>query len=104
MRRRTDRPQGGRATPRLPADLRQGAWYGVLMVVVGLAGCGGSGTDAITTIRTPSNPPVVVVSKPRHTGWHTPSSSMQPTLHCAAPAQGCHASDPDRLLVEPYAG
>lgn len=27
---------------------------------------------------------------------------MQPTLQCAMPETGCHASDPDRLLVEPY--
>jgi signal peptidase I len=27
---------------------------------------------------------------------------MEPTLHCAKPAPGCEASQPDRLLVERY--
>jgi signal peptidase I len=31
-----------------------------------------------------------------------PSSSMEPTLHCARPAVGCEAGVSDRVLVRPY--
>ena len=31
--------------------------------------------------------------------YRIPSSSMEPTLHCARPAEGCEASDSDRVLA-----
>jgi signal peptidase I len=31
--------------------------------------------------------------------YRVPSSSMEPTLHCAKPASGCEASSMDRILV-----
>jgi signal peptidase I len=31
--------------------------------------------------------------------YRIPSSSMEPTLHCAAPAQGCEATTSDRVLA-----
>jgi signal peptidase I len=34
--------------------------------------------------------------------FRVPSSSMEPTLHCARPALGCEAPDSDRLAVRPY--
>ena len=70
------------------------------LLALGWAGWGSSpgvGSDASTT-----DPPVVHVSAPRYTGYHMPSSSMEPTLHCAKPAIGCEASYPDRLLVRAF--
>ena len=73
------------------------------------AGCGGShGSDSTSGSRASDgsgngvNPPVVHVSAPKYTGYHMPSSSMEPTLHCAKPGFGCGASHPDRLLVRRY--
>ena len=34
--------------------------------------------------------------------YRVPSSSMEPTLHCARPAQGCEAKQMDYVAVEPY--
>ena len=34
--------------------------------------------------------------------YRIPSSSMEPTLHCAAPAQGCIASRSDRVLANRF--
>jgi signal peptidase I len=48
-----------------------------------------------------SRPPVVVVDHTVYTGYHVPSSSMEPTLHCARPAIGCGAPHPDRVVVRP---
>src|ERR671933_1675728 len=31
--------------------------------------------------------------------YRVPSSAMEPTLHCARPAQGCEAKRMDRILV-----
>ena len=77
------------------------------LLAVGTAACGGSsGTSGTTSNRSSSggsvNPPVVHVSAPRYTGYHMPSSSMEPTLHCAKPGFGCGASHPDRLLVRSF--
>ena len=49
-----------------------------------------------------STPTIVHVSAPRNTEYHMPSSSMEPTLHCAKPGFGCGASHPDRLLVRDF--
>jgi signal peptidase I len=34
--------------------------------------------------------------------YRIPSSSMEPTLHCAAPEQGCEASSSDRVLANRF--
>jgi signal peptidase I len=34
--------------------------------------------------------------------FRVPSSSMEPTLHCARPAIGCEAGTDDRVAVHPY--
>ena len=36
--------------------------------------------------------------------YRMPSSSMEPTLHCARPAPGCQASDDDRFVVFTFLG
>ena len=40
----------------------------------------------------------------RHVGrvYRVPSSSMEPTLHCARPAYGCGAAREDRVVAVPY--
>ena len=65
-------------------------------------GCGGKASSNSAAADDSSNPPVEHVSAPRYTGYHMPSSSMEPTLHCARPAAGCKADYPDRLLVEAF--
>jgi signal peptidase I len=73
-----------------------------VLALGGLA-CGSSGgTVNEGSDGSGTSPPVVHVSAPRYTGYHMPSSSMEPTLHCARPAAGCGASYPDRLLVTAY--
>jgi signal peptidase I len=34
--------------------------------------------------------------------YRVPSSSMEPTLHCARPNPGCEADEVDRVAVRPY--
>jgi signal peptidase I len=34
--------------------------------------------------------------------YRVPSSSMEPTLHCARPALGCEAEENDLVAVQPY--
>ncbi len=34
--------------------------------------------------------------------YRIPSSSMEPTLHCARPAPGCEASSSDRVLANRF--
>src|SRR6266511_1972292 len=34
--------------------------------------------------------------------YRIPSASMEPTLHCARPAQGCEASASDRVLANRF--
>jgi signal peptidase I len=63
------------------------------LLVLGLSSCGSGGTHN-------ASPSVVHVSAPHYTGYHMPSSSMEPTLHCARPAPGCLANHPDRPAVE----
>ena len=36
--------------------------------------------------------------------FRVPSSSMEPTLHCAKPAVGCRAETSDRIVVRAYGG
>jgi signal peptidase I len=67
------------------------------LLLLGLTACGGGGKHS-------ANPPVVRVSAPHYTGFHMPSSSMEPTLHCARPAPGCLAQHPDRPAVESLNG
>jgi signal peptidase I len=69
----------------------------LLFVGIGCGNTVGAGSDGGST-----NPPVVQVSAPRYTGYHMPSASMEPTLHCAKPGFGCGASHPDRLLVRAF--
>ena len=52
------------------------------------------------TAQAGSTPPVVTVSSPHYTGYHVPSTSMEPTLHCAKPAAGCQGRFPDRIEVD----
>ena len=52
-------------------------WLAMLFIA---AGCGGS-TSRIYLV---------------------PSSAMEPTLHCARPAIGCLAHEPDRIVTKPY--
>jgi signal peptidase I len=72
------------------------------LLALSWVGCGSSSHPASSTIGSRTGPPVVHVSAPRYTGYHMPSSSMEPTLHCAKPGVGCLASHPDRLLVRPF--
>ncbi len=73
------------------------------LLALGGVACGdGSGPVHDSSDGSSTRPPVVHVSAPRYTGYHTPSSSMEPTLHCAKPALGCGASYPDRLLVRAF--
>jgi signal peptidase I len=57
-----------------------------------LVACGGK--------KSSTNPPVVYVSEPHYTGYHVPSSSMEPTLHCGRPGIGCLAAFPDSVEVQ----
>jgi signal peptidase I len=34
--------------------------------------------------------------------YRVPSSSMEPTLHCARPGSGCEAAQMDRVAAQPY--
>jgi len=43
----------------------------------------------------------VIVHRAVYTGYHVPSSSMEPTLHCAQPAIGCSGAHADRVVVRP---
>ena len=62
------------------------------------AGCGGShpsaGSIPITTVPKPSGKVL----------FRVPSSSMEPTFHCARPAPGCEAAQDDRVVVREPAG
>jgi signal peptidase I len=45
--------------------------------------------------------PIKTVKEPTGTETYSmPSSSMEPTLHCARPAQGCEAARSDRIVVQ----
>jgi signal peptidase I len=62
-------------------------------LIVPVAGCGGGGS-------TSGGIPVETVQRPTlTTTYRVPSSSMEPTLHCAAPAPGCGAAVADRVVV-----
>jgi signal peptidase I len=52
-----------------------------------------------TAATTSVHPPIVLVTSPVLTGWHVPSASMEPTLHCAKPGDGCLGRYPDRPVV-----
>jgi signal peptidase I len=73
------------------------------LLALGGVGCGtSSGPGHAIGIDSSTRPRVVHVSAPRYTGYHMPSSSMEPTLHCGKPGFGCEASYPDRLLVKAF--
>lgn len=63
-----------------------------------VGGCGGEeGLDASL--------PVTTVQEPeRTTRYPVPSSSMEPTLHCAQPAAGCEAASSDEVVAESPVG
>ena len=66
----------------------------VFVIALVVAGCGGD------TKSNSVNPPVVTVQQPTSTRVYTmPSSSMEPTLHCARPGQDCEASVADRIVT-----
>jgi signal peptidase I len=73
------------------------------LLALGGVACGAGSPIHVSGDGSSNSPPVVHVSAPRYTGYHMPSSSMEPTLHCAKPALGCGASHPDRLLVKAFA-
>jgi signal peptidase I len=64
----------------------------LLLVGLALAGCGGSSDE-------PKVEHVQVT-----TTYRVPSSAMEPTLHCARPAPGCLAVNPDEVVVRSYSG
>jgi signal peptidase I len=66
---------------------------GVAAVLV-LSACGGGGRSGS------SNPMVEHVALTETTA--VPSSSMEPTLHCARPNPGCEAAATDRVVVQSY--
>jgi signal peptidase I len=65
----------------------------LIAVVLVAAGCGArhaaNGSIPIRTVKEPT----------RTETYRMPSSSMEPTLHCARPAQGCEAASSDRVVV-----
>jgi signal peptidase I len=70
------------AEPALKGALRGALLVPAFLVVAVVAGCGGGGKDEQTvTLR-------------------VPSSSMEPTLHCARPGPGCEADVGDKLVVD----
>jgi signal peptidase I len=64
----------------------------LLLVGFALAGCGGSSGE-------PRVEHVQVT-----TTYRVPSSAMEPTLHCARPAPGCLAANPDEVVVQSFSG
>lgn len=70
---------------------------GFLVLVLAAAGCGSSDGDpgGVGSI------PVATVTVPHHTETlGIPSASMEPTMHCAAPASGCLGTAPDGVVVD----
>jgi signal peptidase I len=43
-----------------------------------------------------------ISARPGDHAYRIPSSSMEPTLHCAKPASYCRATTADRVIVRPY--
>lgn len=68
----------------------------VPLLVAGVAaGCGGGGHVSNGQL------PVSTVVPPQRTfTYAVPSSSMEPTLHCAKPNVGCEAATPDGVVVQ----
>ncbi len=65
----------------------------VVVFVVSAAACGGGGSS------NGGSPPTVYETPPAQT-VAVPSSSMEPTLHCAAPGSGCEGNIADDVVVE----
>ncbi|MDX6442649.1 MAG: signal peptidase [Gaiellaceae bacterium] len=70
----------------------------VMLTALGLvaAGCGGSGGASIARNL------IRLGARSGDHAFRIPSSSMEPTFHCARPAPGCEAGVSDRILVRPY--
>jgi signal peptidase I len=65
-----------------------------LVLVLALAGCGGGSSESASN----GSIPVETVKRPTTTTtYRVPSSSMEPTLHCAQPGSGCEAYFADRV-------
>jgi len=63
-------------------------------LVLVAAGCGGGGSST-------GSISITVITAPARTATYSvPSSSMEPTLHCARPAEGCEAAVGDRVVVQ----
>jgi signal peptidase I len=71
----------------------------VAISAIALAGCGGGGGSSQGSAN--GSPPVETIARPSiTTTYDVPSSSMEPTLHCARPGSGCEASIADQVRVE----
>jgi signal peptidase I len=68
--------------------------------VLSLIGCGGSGASKQSADQTGSVPVKTVQIPSRTITYDVPSSSMEPTLHCAQPAVGCEAVMGDGAVVQ----
>jgi signal peptidase I len=76
----------------------------LVLLALATVACGTSASRSSNSSEGGSTSPFVVrVSAPKYTGYHMPSSSMEPTLHCGKPGIGCGATHPDRLLVQAFA-
>jgi signal peptidase I len=65
-----------------------------------LTGCGASGGKRQSANESGSVPVKTVPLPSRTATYNVPSSSMEPTLHCAQPAQGCEAQVSDGAVVQ----
>jgi signal peptidase I len=68
--------------------------------ILSLTGCGGSGASKQSADQTGSVPVKTVQIPSRTITYDVPSSSMEPTLHCAQPAVGCEAVMSDGAVVQ----
>jgi hypothetical protein len=69
----------------------------VSALCVVLSGCGGGSSSATSG----SIPVKTITGTPSYTvPFRVPSSSMEPTLHCAKPAPGCEANAADYVVAE----
>jgi signal peptidase I len=75
--------------------------FSVALVAAGFlitaAGCGGGASNGHSTN---SGLSTTYVNAPKRI-FTIPSSAMEPTLHCAKPAQGCRGTTDDRVVVQP---
>ena len=69
-----------------------------MAAVVGLIAVGGV-TQVVIAAGTPTIPVKTIPAPTARLIYTQRSSSMEPTLHCARPAQGCMAAVADRIVV-----